>query len=176
LTKVRNCGGKIVNGSRELAVLKIAGHPVGSAEGHEEKILTTRLGLLFPSLLTFSAWQQAGQQIHRLHDSSAWCLGDWLVYGQREYVSRYRTAIEAAGLDYQTLRNYAWVARSFDLGRRREKLSFQHHAEVASLSREEQDRAWMVEKRASAAGSRRSGRRCDCRRRKTTVPPVHGVG
>ncbi|MYW02375.1 LmbU [Streptomyces sp. SID3343] len=71
--------------------------------------------------------------IFRIADSSAWCLGDWLVYGQERYADRYQTGVEAAGLDYQTLRNYAWVARHFELGRRRETLSFGHHAEVASL-------------------------------------------
>jgi hypothetical protein len=132
----------VVVGRDDLAVLKIAGRPLGGSQGGEEKILTTRVGLLFPSLLTFTRWQQAGQRIHRLHDSSSWCLGDWLVYGQREYVGRYQKAVEMAGLDYQTLRNYAWVARSFTMVRRREKLSFQHHAEVASLSPQEQDR-WL---------------------------------
>jgi hypothetical protein len=71
--------------------------------------------------------------------SSAWCLGDWLVYGQLRYADRYQDAIAAAGLDYQTLRNYAWVARRFELSRRRESLSFQHHAEVASLPAAEQE-------------------------------------
>src|SRR6185437_16632391 len=49
---------------------------------------------------------------------------------------------ESVGLDYQTLRNYAWVARQVELWRRREKLSFQHHAEVASLPPDQQD-VWL---------------------------------
>lgn len=35
------------------------------------------------------------------------------MYGQAAYTGRYRDAIEQASLDYQTLRNYAWVARRF---------------------------------------------------------------
>ncbi|NKQ24053.1 LmbU family transcriptional regulator [Streptomyces galbus] len=50
--------------------------------------------------------------------------------------------MQAAGLDYQTLRNYAWVARHFELWRRRETLSFGHHAEVASLPSAEAD-SWL---------------------------------
>ena len=42
-------------------------------------------------------------------------------------------------LDYQTLRNYAWVARRFPAGRRRAGVSFAHHAEVARLPEPEQD-------------------------------------
>jgi hypothetical protein len=37
------------------------------------------------------------------------------------------------------LRNYAWVARRFAASRRRVDLSFQHHAELASLDVDEQD-------------------------------------
>ena len=81
-------------------------------------------------------------------DSSAWCLGDWVVFGASRYSDRYLRAIEQAGLEYQTLRNYAWVARRFESSRRREALSFQHHAEVASLPEPEQD-LWL--QRADAA-------------------------
>ncbi|MFF2142913.1 LmbU family transcriptional regulator [Kitasatospora sp. NPDC058190] len=112
-------------------------------EGPEGKeILTTRVGLRIPVALTFERWQRTGSQISRIVDSSAWCLGDWLVYGQQEFSDRYLHAIETCGLDYQTLRNYAWVARKFELDRRRETLSFQHHAEVSSLPPGEQDK-WL---------------------------------
>jgi hypothetical protein len=97
---------------------------------------------MIPNALTFERWQQAGSQISHVVDSTAWCLGDWLVYGQKEFSDRYMRAIEACALDYQTLRNYAWVARKFDMGRRRQTLSFQHHAEVSSLSPGEQDK-WL---------------------------------
>jgi hypothetical protein len=104
-----------------------------------DPILTTRVGLRIPPGLTFDDWEQAGQHIARVIDSSAWCLGDWLVYGQDQYNDRYRRAVDVAGLDYQTLRNYAWVTRRFELSRRRARLSLQHHAEVASLPVAEQD-------------------------------------
>ncbi|NUT48437.1 MAG: LmbU family transcriptional regulator [Saccharothrix sp.] len=104
--------------------------------------MTTPIGLSFPGATTFDTWERAGHQIARIANSSAWYLGDWLVYGQDKYTDRYRRAVDAAGLDYQTLRNYAWVARSFEYSRRREALSFQHHAEVASLPPQDQDR-WL---------------------------------
>jgi hypothetical protein len=110
--------------------------------GQEGKILATRVGLQFPAKVDYRDWERAGEQLARIADSSTWCLGDWLVYGQAEYSDRYQRAIEQAGLDYQTLRNYAWVARKFDGVRRRSRLSFQHHAEVAALPEAEQDR-WL---------------------------------
>jgi hypothetical protein len=104
--------------------------------------MMTPVGLRFPTDLTFDSWERAGRQIAGIVDSSAWCLGDWLIYGQQQYADRYQRAIKLAGLDYQTLRNYAWVARKFDLSRRRDALSFQHHAEVAALPMAEQD-VWL---------------------------------
>ncbi|WP_306749343.1 LmbU family transcriptional regulator [Saccharothrix yanglingensis] len=113
--------------------------PAGPVEG---RILTTPVGLAFPRDVTFESWEQAGQRISRIASSSAWYLGDWLVFGQDKYTGRYRRAVEAVGLDYQTLRNYAWIARKFAPARRRPGLPFQHHAEVAALPAEEQDR-WL---------------------------------
>jgi hypothetical protein len=74
--------------------------------------------------------------------TSAWCLGDWIAHGQERFRERYRDAARKAGLEYQTLRNYAWVSRKIPQERRCPELSFQHHAEVASLDAEEQIR-WL---------------------------------
>lgn len=106
------------------------------------QVMVTRVGLRIPGELTFENWRRAGSKLVRVFDSSVWCLGDWVAYGEKEYADRYLRAIDSVGLEYQTLRNYAWVARRFDLPRRRDTLSFQHHAEVASLPSEEQDR-WL---------------------------------
>jgi len=92
--------------------------------------------------MPISEWRNLGRQIFIISDSSGWWLGDWLIYGQNQYPNRYKLAITETSLDYQTLRNYAWVARRFAPERRRERLSFQHHAEVASLPPEQQD-VWL---------------------------------
>ena len=105
-------------------------------------MVATRIGLRLSGTLSFDNWQRTGSQISKLADLSSWCLGDWLAYGECQYTSRYRHAVEIVGLNYQTLRNYAWVARRFDLSRRRDNLSFQHHMEVAKLPPAEQDR-WL---------------------------------
>ncbi|RJO71045.1 hypothetical protein D5S18_27445 [Nocardia panacis] len=99
----------------------------------------TKVGLHITDKLTFETWELAGHRLSGIVDSSTWCLGDWLVYGKSSFPDRYHRAIRAAGLQYQTLRNYAWVSRRFPLERRRAQLSFQHHAEVASLPIEKQD-------------------------------------
>jgi hypothetical protein len=94
---------------------------------------------VLPRPLPFEAWLAVGTQLAEVAASWAWCLGDWLAYGQAAYAGRYQEAIERTGLEYQTLRNYAWVARRFELSRRRDTLSFGHHAEVAALPEPEQD-------------------------------------
>lgn len=96
-------------------------------------------GLVFPPSLSLRVWERIGEELRSISDSSAWWLADWLIYGETAYTGRYREAIERTGLDYQTLRNYAWVARRFEFARRRDNLSFAHHAEVASLDQPEQD-------------------------------------
>ncbi|MER5811448.1 LmbU family transcriptional regulator [Streptomyces sp. NPDC002033] len=97
-------------------------------------------GMILPQNLPERSWEQIGTDLRELVNSSAWWLADWLIYGEATYGwRRYKEAIERTGLDYQTLRNYAWVARRFDHHRRRDGLSFAHHAEVARLAPPEQD-------------------------------------
>ena len=120
----------------------MAPRPGMAADSPRAKVLTTEVGLQIPDKLTFEDWERAGRQLSGIMNSSSWWLGDWLVYGKEHYSDRYERGILAAGLQYQTLRNYAWVAGRFKLRRRRTALSFQHHAEVASLPAEDQDQ-WL---------------------------------
>ncbi|MGW2174764.1 LmbU family transcriptional regulator [Streptomyces sp. NPDC001705] len=112
--------------------------PAGAAP-RRGQVLTTKVGLRMPAGMAYDEWERAGRQLADVLDSSSWWLGDWLVYGKDHYTDRYQRGIRAVGLSYQTLRNYAWVSRRFDLSRRRPDLSFQHHAELASMPAEEQD-------------------------------------
>lgn len=108
----------------------------------DHQALTTRTSLRLNGQLSIDSWRHVGRQISLIHNSSTWWMGDWLIYGESKYPDRYRRALADSLLDYQTLRNYAWVARRFAASRRRSDLSFQHHAEVASLEEAEQDR-WL---------------------------------
>jgi hypothetical protein len=117
--------------------------PLASADDDEAK------GLKLSAGLRFEAWVAMGRRVARVSNVSAWWLGDWLVFGQHAYPQRYRSALDVTALDYQTLRNYAWVAGRVEASRRRDTLSFQHHAEVAALAPAEQD-LWLA--RAEAGG------------------------
>lgn len=102
--------------------------------------------------VAFDQWLDLGKQLAQMDRSMPWWIGDWAAYGKnlwgREYEpdepddapkSKYREAIDVTGLAYQTIANYQTVADSFPISRRRETLSFQHHAEVASLGPAEQE-------------------------------------
>lgn len=131
--------------------------------------MTRRTSLSFPAPLTISDWLAIGKELFVINDASAWWLGDWLVYGQTRYPDRYRRAIAETSLHYKTLRNHAWVSRKIEPERRRDALSFQHHAEVAALPADQQD-AWLSQaeecgwsvaelRRRFRAGSRTAGDR-----------------
>lgn len=156
-------------------VVRPAGQPpaVSSLQPGIGHILVPRMGLRLPHQLTFEDWLGVGLKLSAVAASSAWCLGDWLAYGQQAYSGRYRQAVERTGLDYQTLRNYAWVARRFELSRRRDTLSFGHHAEVASLPGPEQD-FWLrkVEQFGWSTSQLRREVRASIQERQDTQPKI----
>ncbi len=106
--------------------------------GHERG-QWTQTSLKLRTDVTFDTWVSIGRRIGELSSASAWWLGDWLVFGEDCFGDRYKAAVAATSLDYQTLRNYAWVARRVEPGRRRHALSMQHHAEVAALPEPDQE-------------------------------------
>jgi hypothetical protein len=108
--------------ARPVFAARVAGPAWRPGRGH---VVVPRIGLVFPRRLPFEAWLGVGAQLAAVAASSAWCLGDWLAYGQAAYGNRYRDAVERTGLDYQTLRNYAWVAGRFALSCRRDTLSME---------------------------------------------------
>lgn len=126
----------------------------------------TPTGLRLRRETPFDAWVAIGHRIGELSSASAWWLGDWLVFGEDSFGDRYKAAVALTSLDYQTLRNYASVARRVEPSRRRSRLSFQHHAEVAALLEAEQELwLWRAERsrwsrnelRRQLASARRKG-------------------
>lgn len=89
-----------------------------------------------------ASWIQWGRWLGTVGRGSGWWIGDWVRYGNARYGERYKLVASITGYDTQTLMNMAYVTSRFEPARRRESLSFSHHAEVAALCREEQDR-WL---------------------------------
>lgn len=100
----------------------------------------TPVSLTLPADLSFDHWERIGRQLQLADMAVQWWIGDWLVYGEHKWREKYAQAIELTGKREQTLINYHNVAKSIESNRRRVKLSFSIHAEVASLDEDDQER------------------------------------
>lgn len=89
--------------------------------------------------MSFSEWLEYGRRLGVMGRSAGWWIGDWLSYGNHIFGERYVRASRITGYDSQTLMNMAYVASRFDVSRRRGKLSWSHHAEIAAMEPDEQD-------------------------------------
>jgi hypothetical protein len=93
----------------------------------------TRTGLV-GELATEADWNTVGTVLASMSRSLAWLVGDWAELGMEAYGQKYEALAELTGLQEKTLRNYSYVARTFEMSRRKDKLSFKHHALVAGLA------------------------------------------
>lgn len=89
--------------------------------------------------MSFEQWQAAGAQLQQMGRAVNFWLGDWITYGESRYGEKYAQAVEVTGLEHQTLMNMVSVAKRVDPERRRDTLSWSHHAEVASLPPAQQE-------------------------------------
>jgi hypothetical protein len=78
-------------------------------------------------------WSALGRRFGEIGRCSQWWLGDWINYGNERFGERYTRAMKLTGYDVQSLMNMVYVASRFDISRRRENLSWSHHAALASL-------------------------------------------
>jgi len=112
------------------------------------KIVIHRSGAEFRDLER-AEWKGIWTSLKRLNGSLNWIIGDWLNWGRTRFGERYALALDATALEYQTLRNAACICGAVPLSRRRDTLSWTHHAEVAPLG--PSDQARFLE-RAEASG------------------------
>jgi hypothetical protein len=87
-------------------------------------------------------WIRAGQRLGAMTRCSQWWLGDWVRYGTGRWGEKYKEAARITGYDIHSLRNIAYVAGRVEASRRRDNLTWSHHAEVCALDPAEQDR-WL---------------------------------
>lgn len=116
-------------------------------------IQATPTGLVLAKDLTFEEWDAIGASFGTALQTAAWCIGDWMVYGERKWGKQllmagaefdpktpgripshvFDRALGATGLDRQTLSQYASVCRKIPMEERRQNLSFGHHRVLAPL-------------------------------------------
>ncbi|HEX8743548.1 MAG TPA: LmbU family transcriptional regulator [Thermoleophilaceae bacterium] len=137
--------------------------------------------------LCFKDWVEQGRRLGVMGRGAAWWIGDWVQYGNVAYGERYVRAARITGYDVQTLMNMVYVASRFEISRRREKLSWSHHSELAAMEPQEQDR-WLAhaererlsvrDLREELRRDRHANRACDQhngRRRVASLPPAEPV-
>jgi hypothetical protein len=98
------------------------------------------VGLNLPDNLSFEEWREAGFWLGRGANSIRWWVGDWLLYGHAKFGEMQAEVQDIAGLSYDSLADAKWIAKEFKISRRREKLSWGHHREVAGLPQEIQQK------------------------------------
>ncbi len=87
-------------------------------------------------------WVAVGRRLGGISRSNQWWLGDWLRYGTAKWGEKYVEASRITGYDVRSLTNMASLAACFEISRRRDNLSWSHHAVVAACDPDEQDR-WL---------------------------------
>jgi hypothetical protein len=92
--------------------------------------------------MSFAEWLEQGRRLGQVGRSVGWWIGDWLRFGNFAYGERYVRASRVTGYDVQTLKNLVYVAAHVEPSRRRDALSWSHHAEVVALEAAEQER-WL---------------------------------
>ena len=105
----------------------------------------TRTSLTLRSGLAFEEYERIATLLTSIEGACAWWLGDLLTQAEQEFGEQYAQLVEEKAA--RTLSNYAWVASKFPPARRREALSWSHHAEVAKLDPPDQDR-WLEQAEA----------------------------
>ncbi|HEU5354407.1 MAG TPA: hypothetical protein VFU65_08090 [Actinocrinis sp.] len=89
--------------------------------------------------LDLAEWTVLGRRLGSIGRGVAWWIGDWVNYGNTKFGEKYSRAAKITGYDVQSLMNMSYVASRFDGPRRRESLSWSHHAELAALPVEYQE-------------------------------------
>lgn len=109
--------------------------------GHNQRV--TPVAWQAKHALSLSQWVADGQRLGAIGRGVNWWIGDWLRFGNHKFGERYARASRITGYDVQTLMNMVYVATRFDAARRRDKLSWSHHAELAALDEAAQDE-WLT--------------------------------
>lgn len=111
-------------------------------------------GIEFHSNLTYEEWNELGEKLAPIGKSIGFMLGDWINHGSKAHGKKYREALDRTGIPYQTLANFASVARRVPPSVREVALGYEHHAGVAKLERNEQ-KHWLGLAKEHSLGVRR---------------------
>ncbi len=137
--------------------------------------------LSLPETLPLEHWELVGEHLQGMTRNVQWWWGDWLNFGERQYGTKYQSAVNRFGLKLKTAQQYAWVARAFPASLRRE-LSWSHHKEVAGIEDADERDQLLTEAirgrwtKAKLRAVLKDGARLGGVRQDGSHPPTEGVG
>ena len=107
---------------------------------------------------TYDEWLETGRTLLRIEGALQWYIGDWLVYGERNFPT-YTQALADLDLSDSQIEAYkkrVWVSAAIPPRRRHEALTFGHHESVASCEPAMADSLlrWAIEENATVRGIR----------------------
>lgn len=109
----------------------------------------TPTALILPPDTSYEQCEALAAMLGQLHRTSQWLIGDLLNHIERVYGETYAQAAEVTGLSRGALMNYTWVCSKIPRSRRRAKVPFSTHMDVAALEPADQDR-WLKEAEKNA--------------------------
>lgn len=109
-----------------------------------QAVTMSTVGLEFHRDLSFDECVRGAEQLGHIDRASRWVWGDLLNHVDTHYGERYGEIAAHSELDYQSLAHCKVVADAIEFCRRRQNLSWAHHAEVAPLDVEQQE-YWLAQ-------------------------------
>ena len=102
----------------------------------------SRTSLSLPINLAYEDFEEVCAFVGGIHDSSRWWLADAFIQGEKLFGDTVYQAAELMRLSPHRIQNIISVGRSVPPSRRRERVDFSHHEEVAGLEPNDQ-RHWL---------------------------------
>jgi len=103
------------------------------------KCKLTETSLVIQKDISFDEWMRIGNFLKQVNKCVLWWLGDWLNFGEHKYGEKYSQALDETDYSYSSLSGASWVCNKIEICRRRQNLSWGHHAEVAALPEKKQE-------------------------------------
>lgn len=104
------------------------------------KYSLTQTNAEFDESMTYDEWVKCGSMIGSVVRISPKWIVDWLNFGERKYGEMYAQALDATGLDIETLKKLNAVGKRIEKSHWHPLLTVSHHQEVMYLEPKEQDR------------------------------------
>ena len=97
--------------------------------------ITTIEAVSEQELVNFDQFVKAGQQLRSMQNNLGFMIGDWVLYGREHFPEQMELALEQSEIEPRTAKKCAVIAKQFPKAVRSQKLAFDHHQAVASLSK-----------------------------------------